>query len=63
MNGMKLLKTREVARRLGVSPRTVAKWLRDGELKGIKIPHDGGHIWRVREDDLEDFIAARPTAP
>lgn len=53
----KLLSTRKVAEICGVSPRTVAMWLRDGELKGIKL---NGFTWRVREDDLEEFIEGRP---
>lgn len=56
----RLLKPSEVARRLGVTPRTVAKWLRDGDLKGIKI---NGWNWRVREEDLNAFIESRPTPP
>lgn len=55
-----MLKTREVAKRLGVSSRTVARWIRDGELKAVKI---NGHTWRVREEDLRAFIDSRPTSP
>ena len=55
-----MLKTREVAKILGVKPRTVSKWIRSGELKAVKI---NGHTWRVRQEDLDDFIASRPTSP
>jgi excisionase family DNA binding protein len=57
MRKTKLLSTRQVADICGVSPRTVAMWLRDGELKGIKL---NGFTWRVREDDLDEFIEGRP---
>lgn len=57
---MSLLKTKEVARRLGVTSRTVSKWIRDGELKAIKL---NGRVWRVREEDLDEFIESRPTSP
>lgn len=56
----RLLKTKDVARRLGVSPRTVAGWIRDGILPAVKM---NNHSWRVREDDLEEFIEGqRPPA-
>ena len=54
--GTRLLTTRQVAKQLSVTPRTVALWLREGELPGIKI---NGYTWRVRESDLEEFIESR----
>ena len=36
-----------------VSPKTVREWLRTGKLGGVKM----GRLWRVRESDLETFIA------
>ena len=57
---MKLLKTREVAKRCGVTPRTVAVWLREGELKGVKL---NGHTWRVEEAELKKFIASQRVQP
>jgi len=55
-----MLKTREVAKILGVKPRTVSKWIREGELRAVKI---NGHTWRVRREDLDNFIESRPTSP
>jgi excisionase family DNA binding protein len=52
----KLLKTTEVAEICGVSPRTVALWLRNGELTGIKL---NKFQWRVREADLDEFLEGR----
>lgn len=49
---VKLLTTTEAARRCGVCPRTVLRWLTLGELDGVRTP--GGH-WRVRESDLAAF--------
>lgn len=57
MKKKRLFKTTEVARICGVSPRTVALWLRSGELTGIKL---NGFTWRVREADLERFLEGRP---
>lgn len=56
----RLLSTKTVAKRLDVTARTVARWLRDGELEGVKI---NGHTWRVREETLEQFIEGRAVKP
>ena len=52
---IKLLTPEEAAKRLAVSPETVKKWLRMGKLNGVKV----SVLWRVREEDLEDFIQIR----
>lgn len=49
----RLLTPEETAEFLGVSPNTVRAWLRRGELKGVKL---GGKVWRVRQEDIDDFI-------
>jgi excisionase family DNA binding protein len=56
----RLLSTNRVADICEVSPRTVAKWLRDGELTGVKI---NSRIWRVEEDELERFVDGRRVKP
>lgn len=38
---------------LGVTPRTVTKWLREGTLQGVKI----GNRWRISESALQDLVA------
>jgi excisionase family DNA binding protein len=44
MNGMKLLSTAHAAQLLDVSPRTVARWCRDGQVPGaVKL----GRVWRI----------------
>lgn len=56
----KLLKPADVAERCGVTPRTVAKWLRNGTLVGVKI---NGHTWRIEEEQLAKFIRSRRVLP
>lgn len=56
----KLLSTRAAADRCGVSPRTIARWLRTGELKGVKLR---GRIWRIEEAELDKFIAGQQPEP
>ena len=51
----KLLTPEEAAQRLQVSISTVKRWLRSGELKGVK---PGGRLWRVEEEALQQFITA-----
>jgi excisionase family DNA binding protein len=52
----RLFSVDETAERLGVSKWTIADWIKAGRVKGIKI----GKFWRVRERDLEAFIANPP---
>lgn len=49
----KMLTPEEVAIRLSVKPNTVRNWLREGNLKGVKL---GKRIWRVKEADLQNYI-------
>jgi excisionase family DNA binding protein len=48
----------QVAERLQVSEMTVRRWVRRGELPAIKL----GQQWRIRDDDLRDFLEARRVA-
>jgi excisionase family DNA binding protein len=52
----RLFTPKDVAERMAVSHYTVIVWLRRGWLKG----HKYGKSWRVRESDLEAFIANPP---
>jgi excisionase family DNA binding protein len=47
--GNTLLSTGEVARLFGVSPSTVTRWAREGNLKAVRTP--GGHF-RFREAEI-----------
>ena len=42
----------EISKEFKVSRITVARWLRTGKLKGVKV----GRLWRVRESDLQAFL-------
>jgi excisionase family DNA binding protein len=53
-----LLTTREVATLLGVSPETVLRWTRRGELPGIQLP--GGAL-RYQRSALDAWLVARTT--
>lgn len=50
----RLLTTTEVADRLRVHQRTVQRWISLNRLKAIKA---GPRVWRVREKDLDEFLA------
>lgn len=52
-----LLTPAQIAERLQVNEITVHRWLRSGDLRGIKI----GRIWRVKEGDLTAFLEQRTT--
>lgn len=45
----------EVGKILDVAPTTVTKWLRNGHMHGFKP----GRLWRVTEDQLQEFIKRR----
>lgn len=53
-----LLTARTVAGLLDVSPETVLRWTRRGDLPAIRLP--GGAI-RYREDDIDGWLAERAT--
>ena len=52
---MRMLKVKDVAQALNVTPHTVRLWLRTGRLKSFKL---GRTTVRIREQELENFIAA-----
>jgi excisionase family DNA binding protein len=49
-----LLAPEEAAEKLGLHTETVRKWLREKRIGGVKV----GRKWRVRESDLQRFVAA-----
>jgi excisionase family DNA binding protein len=53
--GQRFSTVAEVAERLGVSDRTVYRWIANGELVAHRL---GGSV-RISEADLELFLAAR----
>ena len=55
-----LLTARVVAERFAVSPETVLRWTRRGDLEAVRLP--GGQL-RYRPDALERWLANRTTGP
>lgn len=45
----------EVEGILGVSHRTLLRWVKDGKIKAVKI----GGKWKVSEDTLRDIIGGK----
>jgi excisionase family DNA binding protein len=56
-----LLTVEEVAERLRLDPEAVRRYLRSGELRGMRFGNRGG--WRISEVDLAAFLAARRPDP
>ncbi|MDP9363134.1 MAG: helix-turn-helix domain-containing protein [Chloroflexota bacterium] len=54
---MEYLTVSEVAERLKVTPLTVRRWIKSGELIGVQLGDRAG--WRISEEDLEAFLEAR----
>jgi excisionase family DNA binding protein len=53
---MELLCAKDVARVLGVSPRTAQRWLKAGLIPGFRL---GAKLWRVPRVKLEEFVAGK----
>lgn len=49
---MKIYTPEKVAELLSVHKETVRRWLRNGELKGIKI----NTAWRITQEQLDEFL-------
>jgi len=50
-----LYEVEDVAKMLGVSERTVRRWIEDKKLKAMKL----GKGWRIEHDDLMEFMKTR----
>lgn len=50
----RLMSTAEAADRLRVSPRTIARWIKAGELRGVRL---GRRLFRVPESEVLRIIA------
>lgn len=48
----KYLSKQETAEILGVSERTIARYLKDGKLPGAIL----GKAWRIKETDVQEFF-------
>ena len=58
-----LLSVEDVARRLGLNPETIRRYLRQGAIKGVRFGFRAG--WRIKEADLAAFLEqkTRDTQP
>ena len=54
----RLLSPLEVAEQLGVSDQTVYNWIREKRIAALRM----GRLLRIRQSDLERFVAANSTA-
>lgn len=50
-----MLSSEDVEKVTGMSDKTIAKYLRIGRIKAVKI----GTKWQVHPDDLNDFLAGK----
>ena len=55
------LTVNQIAERPQVHPETVRRWLRTSMLKGRNFGGKSGY--RVREEDLEEFLSQEPLDP
>lgn len=55
----RLLSTAEAAERLGVSPSTVERYIHSGAIRVVELGTSRRQKWRIRPDDLMDFIEKR----
>lgn len=52
-----LLTVREVAKRLRVDDTTVRRWIKNGVLEAISLPHRGKRTaYRIKHDTLERLL-------
>ena len=47
-NQDKLLSPRQVGEQLGLTPRTITRWCREGKIIGLKL----GRVWRIPQSSV-----------
>ncbi len=53
-----LLTVREVARRLRVDDTTVRRWIKNGALEAVALPHRGTRTaYRIRKSTLDTLLS------
>ncbi len=56
-----LLTVREVAKQLRVDDTTVRRWIKNGVLEAITLPHRGARqAYRIRKTTLDTLLAPPP---
>jgi len=58
MDDDRLLTVEQVAEYLGMHPETIRRWLREKTLRGF-LPGGKRSGYRIRQSDLDRFLAAR----
>jgi excisionase family DNA binding protein len=61
-----MLFIRDICERYGVTEHTVLGWIRSGQLRAVNVGRSPGAKkprWRISEQALADFEAARTSAP
>lgn len=59
-----LLTVREVAKQLRVDDTTVRRWIKNGVLEAITLPHRGARqAYRIRRSTLDSLLAAPAQEP
>lgn len=58
-NTIEWLSTAEAASRLGITPRTLYRFIDQGELPGYRF----GRVIRIKATDIDQFIEASRIAP
>lgn len=61
-----LLTVTQVAEMLDIDRKQIGRWIRSGELRGVDLsgkPNAARRNYRVRESDVEAFLAARDVLP
>lgn len=53
------LSTAEAAKRLGVTPRTLYRFIDEGKVPGYRF----GRVIRLKDDEVDDFIESCRIAP
>lgn len=51
-----ILTVEQVARELQVNPKTVYQWIKEKRLKATNIGTKGKANWRIKQQDLNDFL-------
>jgi excisionase family DNA binding protein len=57
-----MLTVEQVARRLATTEETIRRWLRSGQLRGVRLGATRAG-WRVSEVDLAAFLHERANIP
>lgn len=53
------MSVKDVAQVLGVTERTIVRWLKTGELPGLRLPNQ----WLVLREDLRQWLRAAYNQP